>query len=182
MNITMGNFMIEITENLWVGTQRDFEERHYLQKDNNESSWAFLHAAKEPYHRQFLGYTGRAAPKESEEYLWALRGNRLALNLVDAPDPKYIPATVIDRALDFLAEQLMDGKKVLLHCNMGASRAPSIGLLYLNGCAQLMGNTPGVQLVKFEEAEKYYKDNVYSGYAPGEGMRGFMNEHWEEYL
>lgn len=68
--------MKEVHKNLWVGDQSD-----WLIIEPNSRDWMVLHAAKEPWHREFVGYSGRGAPKDSPEYLWALRGNRLALNL-----------------------------------------------------------------------------------------------------
>ena len=56
---------------------------------------------------------------------------RLYLNLIDPPNPAYIPKEIIDAALEFIDKGLKDGKRVLVHCNQGESRSPGIGLLYL---------------------------------------------------
>jgi hypothetical protein len=50
--------MIEIHPNLYIGNEHDYEFNV-----RRESGWCIVHACKEPYHRQALGYTGRAAPK-----------------------------------------------------------------------------------------------------------------------
>lgn len=70
--------MKEITKNLFIGSQEDYEQDVKFQPD-----WFVIHACKEPYHRQALGYTGRAAANTHPEYLIAERENRLILNLVD---------------------------------------------------------------------------------------------------
>lgn len=49
--------MIEVCPNLHIGSERD--EQSLL----GQAGWFFIHACKEPYHRQALGYTGRAAAK-----------------------------------------------------------------------------------------------------------------------
>ena len=83
--------MIGVFPNLFVGTQQDYELNV-----KSQPGWMVVHACKEPYHRQELGYTSQGAPKNHPEYLIARRGNRLILNLVDAPDPRYIPKEIID--------------------------------------------------------------------------------------
>jgi len=70
--------MIEVYLNLFVGDQSDYEINVATQE-----GWAVVHACKEPYHRQALGYRVRGAPKDHPEYLVARRGNRLILNIVE---------------------------------------------------------------------------------------------------
>lgn len=120
--------MIEIHPDLYIGDEHDYESKG---RDDLGGVWS--HACKEPYHRQALGYTGRAAPKGHPEYLIARRENRLILNLVDAPDPAYLPREIIDT-------NLRTGNRVLVHCNEGLSRSPGIGLLYL---AKYTNRLPG---------------------------------------
>jgi hypothetical protein len=160
--------MIEIVHNLYIGTQWDYE----FQVKGKEG-WHVVHACKEPYHRDALGYTGREAPKGHPEYLIAKRDNRLILNLIDPYDPRYIPKEVIDAALDFIEEGLSSGKKVLVHCMLGQSRSPSIGLLYMAINGHITNNT-------LEEAEKAFY-SIYPAYFPHRGIRMFLRENWEEY-
>lgn len=65
--------MIEVCPNLCVGSEHD------EQRIRGQAGWFFIHACKEPYHRQALGYTGRAAAKTHPEYLIARRNGRLIL-------------------------------------------------------------------------------------------------------
>lgn len=162
--------MIEIHPNLFIGNEYDYESQV-----RNEPGWCVVHACKEPYHRQALGYTQRAAPKNHPEYLIARRGNRLVLNLVDAPDPAYIPKEIIDAALAFIDDNLKSGSKVLVHCNEGCSRSAGIGLLYL---ARF---TEKVPKGSFFEAEEVYR-SIYPPYSPKSGIRGFMITNWKEYV
>ena len=153
--------MVEIYTNLFIGDEGDGYSVV------GREGWAIVHAAKEPFHREALGYTGRAAPKEHAEYLIARRGERLILNLVDAPDPAYIPQMLLDEALKFIHERLAVGRRVLVHCNQGESRAPTIGLLYLVAYSD---GWPFRGLA-FDQAEEVFRE-IYPAYAPGAGMRG----------
>ncbi len=161
--------MIEILPNLFIGNEQDYETVVRWQ-----TGWVIVHACKEPYHRQALGYQTRGAPKEHPEYLIARRDNRLILNLVDAPDPAYIPKVIIDAALECIGQSLQQGMKVLVHCNLGESRAPGIGLLYL---AVYTKQIPSESL---EEAEIAFR-KLYPFYKPSTGMRGFLKNYWSIY-
>lgn len=161
--------MIEIHPDLYIGNEYDSERnvRH-------EPGWCVVHACKEPYHRQALGYTGRAAPKNHPEYLVARRDNRLILNLVDAPDPAYIPQEIIDTALEYIDTSLRAGNHVLVHCNEGRSRSPGIGLLYLTTY------TDRFKGVDFVRAETLFR-SIYPPYNPKPGIRGYMKKYWSAY-
>lgn len=158
--------MKEVIEGLFVGNENDVGEIELREL-------AIVHACKEPFHRQLLGYTGRGAPKDHPEYLWAERGNRLYMNIVDAPKSIFFDKSLIDKALDFIHEKLNQGLKVLVHCNEGFSRSPSIALLYLVKHGLIEGNT-------LEDAEAEFL-KLYPEYNPGAGIRGFVKEHFEEY-
>ena len=162
--------MIEIYPNLLVGDEGDYE---YQVK--GQDGWAVVHACKEPYHRQLLGYTGRGAPKDHPEYLLAERGSRLYLNLVDANDPKYILEEVIDKALAFIHEKLAEGLKILVHCNQGESRGPGIGFLYL------LRHTDTLLKTSLDDVLASYRQ-IYPPFHPGRGILGFIAEHWKEYV
>jgi len=161
--------MIEIYTNLYIGDERDYES-----KIKQEKGWCVIHACKEPYHRQALGYQTKAAPKDHPEYLIANRGNRLILNLVDAPDPAYIPKEIIDAAIEFINTALKAGNRVLVHCNLGESRSPGIGLLYL------LKYTNKLPKETYNEAESAFRA-LYPNYNPKGGIKGFIMTHWEEY-
>jgi hypothetical protein len=172
--------MLEIFPNLYCGNDEDYLN---LEKecipgrliDQPTNGWAVLHACKESHHRLFVGYTGRGCPKDSPEYLWAERGNRLALNMVDAPRPEFFDKSMIDKALDFIEQKLSEGLKVLVHCNEGFSRSPSLCLLYVASRGLKLS---GVSLEEFEERFRKY----YPPYNPGSGIREFMRLHWGEYV
>lgn len=158
-----------VHENLFVSNQIDYESGTF-----NEKEWSIVLAAKEPFHRNALGYTGRAAAKDDPEYLYAKRDNKLILNLVDAPKSIFFDKGLIDLALDFIDEELNGGKKVLIVCNQGESRSTSLSLLYLVKKGLISGET-------LEDVEAEFL-KLYPKYSPGTGMRGFVKENWEYYL
>ncbi len=161
--------MIEIYPNLWIGAEQDYE---FSVKGN--PGWNVVHACKEPYHRRELGYATRGAPKGHPEYLIARRDHRLILNLVDAPNPAFIPKEIIDAAIQCIHASLTNGMKVLVHCNLGESRAPGIGLLYL---VMYTDKLPK----EFMKAEQAYR-LIYPLYNPSTGIRGFLLRNWGSYI
>ena len=149
--------MIEIMPNLFVGNQMDTEN----------FDGAILHCCKDPHHRQMVGYTTKALPKDHPEYLWAVRGSRMALNMVDVDKPEYFAESMVNAALDFVREKLNAGQKVLVHCNQGQSRGPGMGLLCMRD------SMPD----DFKEAEKKFKE-IYPDYNPRNGIREYVRLHW----
>lgn len=167
--------MREVYPNIFVGDDTSAMSR--LAADTN--GWHILHAAKERWHRSFVGYSGRGAPKDSPEYLYARRGNRMALNMVDAKSPEFFSKKMIEAGLLFLDEGYKKGKKLLIHCNRGESRGPAVAMLYI--CKYLIGPAlDGAESISFEQAEATMKES-YPLYAPGEGIRGHLRDYWEEY-
>ena len=119
--------MKELNTGLYVGCDADVEEFQDLHPDG-----VIIHAAKERWHRDAVGYTGRGAPKDHPEYLVAERGDELMLNLVDAPKPEFIPRDCFDAAFDFFSKHhMVDGLPILIHCNQGLSRGPGVALYCL---------------------------------------------------
>jgi len=160
--------MKKIHNQVFVGDQEDYEN-DVIRRTN----WYVVHACKEPYHRKLLGYSGRGAPKNHPEYLYAKRTNALFLNLIDANDPKYIPKKIIDIALHQIDCQSKIGRNVLIHCNKGESRGPTIGFLYL--CA-----------IGFFSEDSYLTAmrrfiRIYPKYKPAKGMELFAKKHWKDY-
>lgn len=123
--------MIEVEHNIFIGCDADVSEF-----EANHAEGAIIHAAKEPYHRQALGYGGRAAPKDSDEYLVAFRDDpyRLCLNLVDSPKPEFIPEECFGAAVQFIntiREEEGADYPILINCNQGKSRSVGIYLYFL---------------------------------------------------
>lgn len=149
--------MKEIYSRVYIGGDPD-----YLRIRSNPD-WRTLRACKEGEdgHRSLLGYTERAAPA-GKDYLHVKKGRVLALNLIDADSDDYIPNAAIDTGLAFISENLNLGHKVLIACNRGESRAPSLGLLWL----VLNGKLPA----NYNTAVRRFR-MLYPDYDPGDGIR-----------
>jgi predicted protein tyrosine phosphatase len=156
--------MREVCKGLWCG-----DENSYAPTITN-GEWAEVFAAKEPMHRHMVGYTGRGCPKDSPYYFFIERDHVLALNIVDAPDPKFFDKGMIDKALDFIEQKLKEGRNVQVRCNEGRSRSASICLLYLIKHGIIKDDT-------LEDCEAQFM-KVYPEYNPGAGMRAFVKEYW----
>lgn len=156
--------MIEVAPNLWVGAAQDEAAVR------GDPEWFVVSAAKEPWHRQALGYTGRGAPPDHAEYLAAVRPHHLILNLIDADDAAYVPDACILAALGCI-EIALPHQKVLVHCNKGGSRAPTIALLRLASTDQRFAG------LGYEEATTLFR-TIYPPYAPARGMADYAKQHW----
>jgi hypothetical protein len=163
--------MIEVISGITVGSEKDF--RRDLSPDQ-KSNWQILFAAKHPWHKNFVGYEGNAAPKDSKEYLWADRedGRILALNMIDAPQSKFFQDPMIDRATAFIGAAQMDLKPLFIACNKGKSRGPGLVMLYLGARGMLSSN--------FDEAEKGFK-TIYPMLELGSGFREYLKNKWDSF-
>lgn len=149
--------MIEVSKNLFVGKDADCIG----------FNGSICHCAKEKWHRAFVGYTGRACPKDHPEYLYAIRSGEIALNMVDVDNPAYHSEEMVNAALDFIRGSLANGLRVLVHCNQGESRGPSIAMLSMRN----------ELLDLFEEAEDEFR-KLYPAYKPKNGIREYVRQHW----
>jgi len=157
--------MLEVYPNLFLGCQADYEANQLACRD-----WHIVHACKEPYHREALGYRTRGAPPDHPEYLFALRPKRLILNLVDVENAAYIRDEIMDTAVRFIAGNLAAGQQVLVHCNQGMSRSPGIVMLYLGTHTDRLS-------VSFEEAQEQFC-TIYPPFAPAGGVLDFLRRRW----
>lgn len=162
--------MIEVFPSLFVGSGNDLIHVDDGAKGIKEG-WLVISAAKEPWHREALGYTGRGAPKDHIEYLIANRTRRMILNLVDVDNPEYIRPEIVRAAEVNISSALIRDEKVLIHCNQGHSRAPGIALQWMHH-AGFLGGT-------LDQAEFMFK-KIYPDYAPAAGIRGYLQQHWDD--
>lgn len=170
----------EVADGLWVGSDKTLASMKCIEMEAVEagtSKWAVISAAKEPWHRAMVGYSEFKAPKDSPEYFYARRGNHLALNLIDlrkigADGNLYVPQEVIDRAMEFIREQLTAGNSVLVHCNQGRSRGPSLAFLYMwkNSMADVYGEPLPSGL---DEAMTVFR-KLYPAFQPGAGLLAYL--------
>lgn len=161
--------MKRIISNLFIGNEED-----YIQLVPEIIGWSVVHACRNPYHREAVGYTSFDAPRISADYYVAQRGNRLCLNISDVPDPREIHHEVIDPALDYIEQELKKKQKVLVHGKDGISRSPGIGLLYLAKHTNLFEG------INAEDAMLMFR-KIYPDFNPSPGIAGYIKQNFEEY-
>lgn len=157
--------MIAVHPGLFVGDQADEAAVR------GQPGWFIVHACKEPFHREAVGYSTPGAPQDHPEFLIAHRPGRLALNLIDAPDPAMIRPEIVDAAVEAIAAALSEGLNVLIHCNQGRSRSPTIAMLYL------ARHTDTFAGLSFNEAAERFSE-LFPAWAPAAGMAGFVTQHF----
>lgn len=137
-----------------------------------KKGYAILSACKDgPYgHRAALNYHTQGAPK-GDHYYAATRGKRMVLNLVDHDDPNFIQEDAVYPGLRFIDKHLKAGDKVLVHCNHGHSRGPTMAMMFLRTIGELPSG--------FTTSEKVFRA-LYPKYDPNAGMRTFARGHWAE--
>jgi hypothetical protein len=161
--------MKQIFQNLYIGTDRDCS-------DGMAADYAIIHACKYPCHSKAVGYRGNLS-KFHPNYLILEREKHLYLNMVDMEQelsPIYTNP-IFKSALSFIDRHIKDDKiKILIHCNQGQSRSPSIGLVYLakNGI---------ISNASFKEAAMAFRD-VYRDYIPGSGIAKYLSRNWAEIM
>lgn len=120
--------MIEIFTKVFIGSEHDY---YAIQHQEN---WAVLHCCKNPFHCAFVGYKG-SLPPNHPDYALKRKGNEMALNLVDMNQfsVSYLDFNkrMFETAFAFLDEYRDKGYNLLIHCNQGESRAPTLGMLYV---------------------------------------------------
>jgi|WetSurMetagenome_2_1015567.scaffolds.fasta_scaffold33027_4 hypothetical protein len=155
--------MIEVYKNIFVGTEQDCTY-------SNPIGWAFIHACKYPCHAKAVGYSG-SLPANHPNYLIFIKSNHLYLNMVDMENellPRFTNP-IISEGIKFIDSHI-ENNKILIHCNQGQSRSPSIALIYL-------ANKGIINNGSFNEAfHDFIK--LYKLYQPGRGIGLYINRNW----
>jgi predicted protein tyrosine phosphatase len=156
--------MIEVFENLFVGNDEDC-------RSMMNDVWSVIHACKIHCHQKAVGYKG-SLKSSHPNYLIYERNEHLFLNMVDM-EQELLPLytnPIMKAAISFIEKHIAD-KKILIHCNQGISRSPSIALIYLAHIGALANDS-------FENAAKdYFK--LYPMYKPGNGILKYMIRNWK---
>lgn len=127
-----------------------------------------VHACKSPCHQNAVGYKG-SLPPGHPQYLVMREERDLFLNMIDPPLPLF-PVALFDAAIEFCEDQLGAGRELLIHCNNGLSRAPSLALILLARSRELPSGS-------YVEAVAAFRA-LCPTYAPGEGIRRFLDLSW----
>jgi hypothetical protein len=136
-----------------------------------DAEWAVVHACKSPCHQRALGYQG-SLPNSHPNYLTLYDGSDLFMNIIDPPVPLFM-APSFSNFLRFSEEHWSAGQKLLIHCNQGESRAPSLALLFLAKCRHAIDNT------SYLSARSEF-ETLYSRYNPGKGIQTYFSKNWGE--
>ena len=158
--------MFEIFQNLFIGNELD------CFFDNRED-WAVIHACKSPCHQRAVGYRGNLN-RRHPKYLILERGKHLFLNIVDMERPLLheFAGPIIESALAFIDKNLSTNN-LLIHCNQGLSRAPSLGLIVLAKRTDVISN-----LTYREAAQDFLQ--IYRRYQPGRGIDIYLSNNWKK--
>lgn len=157
--------MIQLTDNLAFGPEA-------VCTRDATGTLAVVHACMEPCHRRAVGYSTRTIPRGHPHYLTKEDGYHLYLNLIDPPQPLFMMPS-FNAFLGFVDKHISD-RRVIIHCNQGESRAPSLALLYLAKRTDLLpaGSDP--------EAADAFRASMFPGYNPGRGIQTWLTRHWTE--
>lgn len=130
----------------------------------SNSEYATVHACKHPCYQNVVGKVDKRNPN----YLYFKTNEDIYLNMIDA-DYEYFSFELIFAALLFITKNIKN-KKVLIHCNEGISRSPSLGMLYLfrNKCKS------------FLEAQTEFM-KLYPQYNPSFGIQYFLKNNWSNF-
>ena len=132
---------------------------------------AVVHACKSPCHQRAVGYSG-SIPNNHPYYLGTRRPFDLYLNMIDPPVPLF-KVGLFTMFLSFFRDQQRTRTPVLVHCNRGESRAPSLALVLLS---KHLGVIPASS---FAAAHASFS-RIYPAYAPGAGISQFLEENWDQ--
>lgn len=130
---------------------------------------AVVHACKSPCHQRAVGYKGKL-PNTHPNYLVLEQENDLYLNIIDPPVPLFMPP-LFSNFMNFANKHWNESRTLLIHCNQGESRAPSLALLFLaKGLSVINNDSYGSARAEFEK--------IYPMYNPGKGIETYFTKNW----
>jgi hypothetical protein len=159
--------MVEVFKNIFIGTDKECSF-------NSSSDFAIIHACKYPCHAGAVGYRG-SLQSNHPYYLILENGQNLFLNMVDMEkelSPIYTHP-IMKTAIAFI-EKHVGERKILVHCNQGMSRSPSIALLYLARIGVIPNDSYSNAVISFQRIYPYFN--------PGRGIALYMNNNWAELI
>lgn len=156
--------MTEIHPNLYIGSEPDCR--------NGNDEMAVVHACKSPCHQRVVGYRG-SLPNTHPNYLVKEDEFNLYLNIIDPPVPLFMPET-FTAFLKFARNHFEEDRSILIHCNQGESRAPSLALMFL------AKHVKSISDESYEAAKNEFV-SVFPGYQPGRGIQTYLKNEWENF-
>lgn len=155
---------------LYYGSSEDYEfvrTSKFFAKD-----YATLLCAKNPYHKEIVGYDGNLS-RMHPNYLVVekLEQHIMALNMIDAPEKQYFSDDMILSGIDFIGKEL-EHRDVLVVCNKGASRSPTMCLMYMMLHGDIPKDSSHSQIFGQFEA-------IAPTWRPNKGMLEYLVEFWD---
>ena len=152
--------MTKVMLNLYVGSEDD-----YFSLPSDLDHWFVVQAARYPFYWD---------ENDGDNGGIIKAGNRLILDMIDAREAEYFQFQHFETALEVIHRRLQKPTSVLIHCNRGLSRSPSIAMLYLAHFAKKIPSK-----TYFDAARLMYC--IYPRYLPGEGIQRYLIENWDRF-
>ena len=154
--------MREIRDHLYIGSNRACHE--------GTPQRAVVHACKRPCFQGAIGREG-TLPHDHPDHHAIAESYDLYLNLRDRMQPRF-SMEVFGAFFQFTAKQWAAERALLLHCNAGRSRSPSLGLLFLAGITK---DIPSGTFVQAANAYAALDPEA----RPGPGLRRYLRDQWD---
>lgn len=156
--------MQEVSDNLYVSDETG------CQTTQGNSDWVVVHACKYPCHNRVCGNP----PQGHQDYLKRDDGTDLYLNMVDMDQKQKheFMGPMIDATFSFV-DRHIGSKQVLIHCNQGQSRSPSLAMLYL------AKRTGSISEESYSTAVQEFRE-LYFRFNPGRGIRLYLEDYWHQ--
>ena len=154
---------MKLTDNLFIGDDT------FCQPGG--SNIAVVHGCK-TCHQRILNYKG-SLPNTHAYYLVYPQPYNLYLNLIDPPVPLF-KIDSFKMFLNWTMQHVEKSRPILIHCNKGDSRAPSLALILLSKGQHLITDE------SFEAARTEFMEKYLPLYQPGKGIEVFLRECWGE--
>ena len=157
--------MQEVHEDFFVGAERGCPTK------STDEDWAVVHACKHPCHQNAVG--GQVS-QNHPNYLVLEDRDDLYLNIVDMnrKQKHEFMEPMVSATLDFV-DQHISSKQVLIHCNQGQSRSPSLALLYLAKRAKEIPNE------SYRQASNEFRE-LYPQFNPAQGIHLYLQDYWDQ--
>ena len=149
--------------NIWVGGREAVSLRH-------DPAWAVVNTSKS-VHSEILGRMNQDNPN----YLVFEDDNFLSINWVDGNSNmfEWTGVPVFIKSLDFI-DKWDKHRDVLINCDKGQSRSPTVALLYLAKRIHLIPDE------SFEDAKEVFQ-TIYPSYAPN-GIADYVSNNWDQII
>lgn len=153
----------QIYPNIWVADMEGCTMRLPI---NGDRAAFRVHACKHPCHHGMVG----DPPASDKHYLTYEKDDEVYMNLIDAKLP-YFQRASFDHFLRKAREHWMLGRPLLIHCNQGASRAPTLALLFMAKCIKVLSDA------SYDDAWDDFEKKC-GPYTPSAGIEQWVRENW----